>query len=886
MITPKTAIRSSMISEIGSNRLFNITQIANIFGIDLRSVPFVSKLLMELITRQVFFGIIDEENLSIIPQLASPTGFLEIPFLPTQVIMQDYTAVPVLVDLASMRDEVAQAGGDPELINPVIHTDVIIDHSIQVDTYGTNKAYDTNMSNEFDRNIERYEFLRWAERSFSNLTVYPPGSGIIHQLNMENITNVITNVTIKGENYIFPEIVLGTDSHTTMINGLGVLGWGVGGIEAESVMLGQPTSLLVPEIIGVYVHGTLNDICTPTDLVLYITEILRTSNVTNCLVEFFGPAVHQLSVPDRATIANMAPEFGATIALFPVDYRVIDYLRMTGRQQSAQTTEEYFLHQNMFKTDETVRPNYSRTIEIDISKVTICISGPKSPDERMDLSYLPDSFREVIRENRATESKYPVKKQVLDITDGAIAIAAITSCTNTSNPYSMIAAGLLAKKAVERGLQVPHFVKTSLAPGSKVVTRYLRNSGLLTYLEQLGYFIVGYGCTTCSGSSGPLSEHMEKQIMENGIKVAAVLSGNRNFPARIHPLVQANYLASPALVVALSLAGTVDINLLSEPIGKDFVGNLVYLDEIWPSRSEIELILNEFVSEKVFQEEYRAIHSEINKLWDSIPCSSSQVFPWNSNSTYIQKSPFFDRKEIEELQRGARILALYGDKITTDHISPAGQILTGTPAGIYLDRKGVEVYKYNTFGSRRGAHELMIRGAFSNVHLINGIVPSIAGGWTKHFPTEQVMTIFDACMRYSADGVPLVIFAGEQYGSGSSRDWAAKALNMLGVKVVFAKGFERIHRSNLVRMGILPIQLPETVDHVSLGLKGDEVIYMEGIEDLTQKTKAPIIVNKSNGERVSFQASVRLDTEEERQFFKEGGILPFSLKKILKVQGG
>jgi len=889
-------------------------------------LPFTIKILLENILRNIDNKAITEDDAITIAKWPSTIGIKEIPFLPARVILQDFTGVPAVADLAAMRSAMKSLGGDPRKVNPIIPVDLVIDHSIQVDYYGTSYAFTLNLEKEFERNRERYIFLKWAQKAFNNFRVVPPGRGIIHQVNLEYLATVVQLREQNNELIAFPDTVLGTDSHTTMVDGIGVLGWGVGGIEAEAVMLGQPYYMLVPEVVGVKLTGELPEGATATDLVLTVTELLRKKGVVGKFVEFYGPGVSKLSAPDRATISNMSPEYGATAGFFPIDDVTLQYLRITGRDESLiKLVEWYAKLQGIFRTDDMPDPIYSEVIELDMSTIEPSIAGPKNPEDRIPLYKAKEAFLTILMEylkskkamnggtskiNKVSLSEgeplennektntisvpetalSPVKIQIGDqesaLFNGSVVIAAITSCTNTSNPSVLIGAGLLAKKAVERGLRTKPYVKTSFAPGSRVVTEYLASAGLLPYLEALGFHIVGYGCTTCIGNSGPLPSPIAKAISDNDLFTVAVLSGNRNFEGRIHPLVKAAYLASPMLVVIYALAGRMDIDLTKEPIGYDPNGNPVYLKDIWPSQKEIKEVIEKSINPKMFKEKYADIFKG-EERWERLPAPESELYSWDPKSTYIQEPPFFkdmssEPPELSDI-KGARVLALLGDRITTDHISPAGSIPKDSPAGRYLIEHGVDPIDFNTYGARRGNHEVMIRGTFANIRLKNLLTPGVEGGWTVYMPTGEKMTIYDAAMRYMKEGIPLIVIAGKQYGAGSSRDWAAKGTYLLGVKAVIAESFERIHRSNLIGMGVLPLQFKEGQNWKSLGLTGFETYNIEGIaEGLKPKKELTVTARKSNGEIIRFNVIARLDTEIEVEYYKHGGIMQYVLRKMLK----
>ena len=788
-------------------------------------LPYSIKVLLESVLRQQDGRVITKEHVENLAKWGTnDVKEIDVPFKPSRVILQDFTGVPAVVDLASLRKAMADLGGDPDKINPLKPVDLVIDHSVQVDKYGTQEALGLNMELEFERNAERYQFLSWAQKAFNNYRAVPPATGIVHQVNLEYLANVVHAVENEnGEFEAFPDTLVGTDSHTTMINGIGVLGWGVGGIEAEAGMLGQPSYFPVPEVVGVKLVGELPDGATATDLALKVTQVLRSHGVVGKFVEFFGPGVPALPLADRATIANMAPEYGATCGFFPVDDESLAYMRLSGRSEEQIKVVETYCKENGLFFDPALEPVYTNVVEINLAEIEANLSGPKRPQDLIPLSAMKKEFNKAITAPQGNQGfgfdeKEIEKEAVVNFANGekttmktgAIAIAAITSCTNTSNPYVLVGAGLVAKKAVELGMEVPKFVKTSLAPGSKVVTGYLRDSGLLPYLDQLGFNTVGYGCTTCIGNSGPLKEEIEKAIAESDLLVTSVLSGNRNFEGRIHPLVKANYLASPPLVVAYALAGTVDIDLQNEAIGKDKDGNDVFFKDIWPTTAEINEVVKQTVTPELFRAEYANVFGD-NALWNKIQTSNEALYSFDENSTYIQNPPFFeglkpDPDEVKPLN-GLRVVGKFGDSVTTDHISPAGAIGKDTPAGKYLRENGVEIRDFNSYGSRRGNHEVMMRGTFANIRIRNQIAPGTEGGFTTYWPTGEVTSIFDACMKYKEDGTGLVVLAGKDYGMGSSRDWAAKGTNLLGIKTVIAESYERIHRSNLVLMGVLTIAI-------------------------------------------------------------------------------
>ena len=821
--------------------------------------------------------------------LKTHTSEREIQYRPARVLMQDFTGVPAVVDLTAMRDAVSRAGADPQRINPLSPVDLVIDHSVMVDRFGSDQAFEQNVEIEMQRNGERYEFLRWGQQAFDNFRVVPPGTGICHQVNLEYLGQVVWTKEENGETIAYPDTLVGTDSHTTMINGLGVLGWGVGGIEAEAAMLGQPVSMLIPEVIGMRLTGKLNEGVTATDLVLTVTQMLRKHGVVGKFVEFFGPGLDHLPLADRATIGNMAPEYGATCGFFPVDQVTIDYLRLTGRDPDRiALVEAYSKAQGMWRDSQSPDPVFTATLELDLSQVQPSLAGPKRPQDRVSLGDIGASFDLLLDTSGKTQqadTAVPVAGETFKLKHGAVVIAAITSCTNTSNPNVLMAAGLVAKKALERGLKRAPWVKSSLAPGSKVVTDYLERAGLTTYLDQLGFNLVGYGCTTCIGNSGPLPDAISQAITDNDLIVSSVLSGNRNFEGRVHPLVKANWLASPPLVVAFALAGTTRINMDKEPLGYDEQNQPVYLKDIWPSSAEV----NEAVSRidgQMFRTRYADVFSG-DQHWQSIAVTAGDTYKWNSNSSYVQNPPFFEDigqppappKDVEN----ARILALFGDSITTDHISPAGNIKASSPAGLYLQQLGVQPEDFNSYGSRRGNHEVMMRGTFANIRIKNEMLGGEEGGNTLHQPSGERMSIYAAAMRYQAEGVPLVVVAGKEYGTGSSRDWAAKGTNLLGVKAVIAESFERIHRSNLIGMGVLALQFVGDQNRQSLGLTGNEKLSIRGLSaDIKPRQLLTVDVERADGTRENFQVLCRIDTLNEVQYFKAGGILHYVLRQLIE----
>ncbi|MCP4162900.1 MAG: aconitate hydratase AcnA [Deltaproteobacteria bacterium] len=855
--------------------MFNIKHLGNI-----ERLPYSIRILVENVLRKMDGKVVTEKDLvQIFNWKKKYDEPLDIPYHPARVLMQDFTGVPAVVDLAAMRDAVEKLGGDPKKVNPLVPVELVIDHSVQIDHYGTKDAESKNVSMEYERNSERYAFLKWAQKSFDNFKVVPPGAGICHQVNLEHLGRVVMEDEIDGKTIAYPDTLVGLDSHTTMIDALGVLGWGVGGIEAEAVMLGQPYSLSIPEVIGVHLKGKLLKGVTATDMVLTITEMLREYGVVEKFVEFFGDGMKNLSIPDRATIANMSPEYGATVGFFPVDEKTIEYLRETNRKDKADLSLAYAKANGLFYDGEE-QIEYTDILELDLSTVKPCISGPSKPNQKIFLQDMTKAF-----ESKVDNVKLDLDGKDIEIKDGSIVIASITSCTNTSNPSVMIGAGLLAKKAVELGLKVPDYVKTSLAPGSKVVMSYLDKAQLTESLEKLGFNLVGFGCATCIGNSGPLHPAIEKTIKDNNLNVAAVLSGNRNFEARIHQVIQSNYLASPMLVVAYALAGRVDFDITKEPIGKGADGSDVYLKDLWPEDSEIADLVKSSLKEEFFSSEYGKVFDG-DKLWKELPDVSSLTYVWDEKSTYIKNPPYFEGFSMDVTPpkdvNDANALVVLGDGTTTDHISPAGAIPEEYPAGKYLISQGQTVEKFNSYGSRRGNHEVMMRGTFGNVRLKNKLVGGEKeGSYTVKFPEKTESYIYDASMAYKDDKKELVVLAGKEYGTGSSRDWAAKGSFLLGVKAVIADSFERIHRSNLVGMGVLPLVFKEGENVDKKGLTGFETFSIEGIEDITPRKEMTVKAVKENGETTEFKVITRLDTEMEVDYFKNGGILPYVLRKMI-----
>ncbi|ETT75721.1 aconitate hydratase 1 [Paenibacillus sp. FSL R7-277] len=867
---------------------------------DISSLPFSIKVLLEAAVRQYDGRAITEEH---VKQLANWSGGIdrnkEIPFIPARIVLQDFTGVPVVVDLAAMRDTVKKAGGDPKKINPLVPVDLVIDHSVMVDAFGTADALEYNMNVEFERNEERYRFLRWAQTAFNNFRAVPPATGIVHQVNLEYLASVAATKTIDGETVVYPDSLVGTDSHTTMINGLGVVGWGVGGIEAEAGMLGQPLYFVTPDVVGFKLTGSLMEGATATDLALTVTQMLRKKGVVGKFVEFYGPGLANISLADRATVANMAPEYGATVGFFPVDEETLAYLRSTGRpDELVELVGDYYKAQGMFRTAETPDPTFSDVIELDLASVVPSLAGPKRPQDRVELTHMKENFEGIIRtpvdkggyglsdEKIAEEVEIQHKNgSTSKLSTGAVVIAAITSCTNTSNPSVMLGAGLLAKKAVERGLTKPGYVKSSLTPGSLVVTEYLQKADLLKPLEALGFYLAGYGCATCIGNSGPLPDEVSEAITEHDMTVAAVISGNRNFEGRVHAQVKANYLASPPLVVAYALAGTVNIDLKTEPLGYDPQGEPVFLADIWPTTAEIREAVALSLSPEMFRSKYENVFTA-NERWNNIPVPEGELYEWDNNSTYIQNPPFFEHladgvSDIKDI-KSSRVLALLGDSVTTDHISPAGNISTSGPAGEYLRGHGVERADFNSYGSRRGNHEVMMRGTFANIRIRNAVAPGTEGGVTTFLPSDEVMSIYDASMLYQSAGQNLIVIAGKEYGTGSSRDWAAKGTLLLGVKAVIAESFERIHRSNLVGMGVLPLQFQEGHGWSSMGLTGRETFDITGLDNhVLPGQELTVTATREDGTQFDFPVIARLDSTVDIDYYRNGGILQTVLRQML-----
>jgi aconitate hydratase len=892
--------RDTLQTDSGPVTIYRLNALEKAGVANVSRLPFSIKVMLEAALRQADGFEITQEHVEIIARWNSNGNpDAEIPYKPARVVLQDFTGVPSVVDLAALRSAMAHMGGDPRKINPLVPVDLVIDHSVQVDRFGSVFALLYNAEREFERNRERYEFLKWGQQAFDNFRVVPPATGIVHQVNLEYLASVVLTGSPNGNGGLeaYPDTLVGTDSHTTMINGLGVLGWGVGGIEAEAVMLGQPIYMLLPDVVGFKLTGHLPDGATATDLVLRVTEILRKKGVVGKFVEFYGPGLSRLSLADRATIGNMAPEYGATIGFFPVDEETLRYMIGTGRDEGlVDLVERYMKEQGLFRTDDTPDPEFSVTLELDMSTVRPSMAGPKRPQDRLDLDTVGPRWKSMLSapvgsqgfglEKEKLDVQVPVnfKNTDFSLSHGDVVIAAITSCTNTSNPSVMIGAGLLAKKAVERGLDVKPWVKTSLAPGSKVVTRYLESSGLIPYLEALNFHTVGYGCTTCIGNSGPLPEPISQAIHQGDLVAAAVLSGNRNFEGRISPDVRANFLASPPLVVAYAIAGTVDIDIVNEPLGVDPNGEPVYLHDIWPTQDEIQREIRRSLNPQIFKEEYGDVFTG-NEQWNEVTVATGDIYQWDPESTYIQEPPFFqdmspELPPVEEI-RGARVLAVMPDSTTTDHISPAGSIAANSPAGRYLTEKGVPRTEWNSYGSRRGNHEVMMRGTFANIRIKNQMLDGVEGGYTVYIPEMTQMAIWDAAERYMGDGTPLIILAGKEYGTGSSRDWAAKGVQLQGVKAIIAESYERIHRSNLVGMGVLPLQFKEGEGASELDLSGFETYDILGLSDeMVPNQEYTVRAIDNQGNVKEFKAISRLDTPVEINYYKNGGILHTVLRRM------
>ena len=865
----------------------------------LSKLPYSIRIVLEAALRQCNDREITQADVKNIASWTPKGARPGIPFLPGRVVMQDFTGVPAVVDLAAMRAAVARLGGDPKKINPLVPVDLVIDHSVQVDFFATAEALNRNTEVEFQRNRERYEFLKWGQKAFSNFRVVPPMTGIVHQVNLEYLADAVMTKEENGETIAFPDTLVGTDSHTTMINGLGVVGWGVGGIEAEAVMLGQPMDMLLPDVIGFRLFGKLKEGVTATDLVLTVTQMLRKKGVVDKFVEFFGEGLNNMSLTDRATIANMAPEYGATMGYFPVDEETLRYMRLTGRSEEViARTEAYLRAQGLFREANSPEPEFTDTLELDLASVVPSLAGPKRPQDRVALTDMKDTFRkaltapvkdrgfELSQEALTKEATFGTNGGSTQMKHGAVVIAAITSCTNTSNPSVLVAAGLVAKKAVEKGLNVKPYVKTSLAPGSRVVTEYLKKAGLIDPLSKLGFNVIAYGCTTCIGNSGPLPGEVAKAVTGSDLVASAVISGNRNFEGRVHPLVKANFLASPPLVVAYALAGTVDIDLNNEALGTGSDGKEVYLKDLWPTQKEIQEAVAQSVTSEMFSDKYSDVFSG-SDMWQNISIKEGDLFEWSEESTYIHHPPYFqtlalDTPAIQPI-KNARVLGLFGDSITTDHISPAGNIAADSPAGKFLQDRGVQPKDFNQYGTRRGNDLVMARGTFANIRLKNIMVAPKEGNWTKHQPSGEVMSIFDAAMKYQSEGVASIVLAGKEYGTGSSRDWAAKGPMLQGVKAVIAESFERIHRSNLVGMGVLPLRFAEGQNAESLGLDGSEVFDIEGLSDKVQpKAELTVKARKADGKVIEFKVTALLNTDVEVNYYRNGGILHTVLRNLVK----
>src|ERR1700720_1925737 len=869
-----------------SHEIFRLDALQQRF--DVARLPFSLKVLLENLLRAEGSGSVaaaDVEALASWDAAAQPSR--EIAFTPARVLMQDFTGVPAVVDLAAMRDAIAEMGGEPAKINPLVPAELVIDHSVQVDAFGTREAFRVNAEREFERNRERYAFLRWGQGAFDNFSVVPPDTGIVHQVNLEYLARVVfaQDRAEGGAQLAYPDTLVGTDSHTTMINGLGVLGWGVGGIEAEAAMLGQPVSMLIPEVVGFKLNGKLPEGATATDLVLTVTEILRRKGVVGKFVEFYGAGLSSLTLPDRATIANMAPEYGATMGFFPVDAETLAYLRFTSRsEEQVRLVEAYTKEQGLFRTDQTPDPIFSDRLELDLAKVVPTMAGPKRPQDSVPLTQAKTSFEKSLAGTAPKHVHVKNNGDNFDLADGSVVIAAITSCTNTSNPSLMLGAGLLAKKAVERGLSSKPWVKTSFAPGSKVVTDYIEKAGLWPYLEKLRFHLVGYGCTTCIGNSGPLPEAIGKAIKDNNLVAVSVLSGNRNFEGRINALCRANYLASPPLVVAYALAGRMDIDIVNDSLGTDKSGKPVYLRDIWPTPQEVETAMRDSVTSEMFRKEYADVFTG-DEHWRALPIPEGDLYAWDPKSTYIKNPPYFEGMPekpgpLADLH-GLRALAILGDSVTTDHISPAGSIPADTPAGKYLIAHKVQPKDFNSYGARRGNHEVMMRGTFANIRLKNMLAPGTEGGWTIHQPSGEKMSIYDAAMKYRDERVPLIVIAGKEYGSGSSRDWAAKGTILLGVRAVLAESFERIHRSNLVGMGVLPLEFLPGETPKTLGLTGHEIFEIEGLaSNFEPRKKMKVRARDASGKEKHFTATARIDTPFEVAYYRHGGILQYVLRQM------
>ena len=854
---------------------FDLNVLANTYGFDLSKIPNSIKILLENLIRNEDGESVTKDMISnLCKEINESKDNFEISFSPTRVLMQDFTGVPAVADLAAMRDALKNKGLDPNKINPLSRVDLVIDHSVMVDYFGNNNAYEDNVKKEFDRNKERYEFLKWGQQTFNNFYLAPPGGGICHQVNLENIATTIWSSKIDEDNYLYPDSVVGTDSHTTMVNALSVLGWGVGGIEAEAAMLGQPISMNIPKVVGFKLIGNLQEGITATDLVLTITEILRKHGVVGKFVEFYGEGLNTLSLSDRSTISNMAPEYGATCGFFSTDKETIKYLQLSGKDDhQIEIVKNYTSLQKLW-VDQDYDPDFDEELSLDLSTIEPSVAGPKRPQDKILIRDIPQVFKTI------DDTKFDREETNKKLQSGDVVIAAITSCTNTSNPNVMVAAGLVAKKAVELGLSVKPWVKTSLAPGSKVVSDYLDKANLTKYLDQIGFNLVGYGCTTCIGNSGPLEEWVSNEIKSKNLTVCSALSGNRNFEGRVHQEVKANFLASPPLVVAFALAGNMNINLFNEPIGISSLGNEVYLKDLWPSSDEINKIVENSLTTQMFKTRYDEIYKG-DKNWQSIKSISNKTYSWNSSSTYIKHPPFFsdEKKQTEDIIN-ARILAMLGDSVTTDHISPAGAIKADSPAGKYLNERQITRKDFNSYGSRRGNHEIMMRGTFANIRIKNEIIPGVEGGITKFFDSDEQMSIYDAAIEYEKKNIPLVVFAGKEYGTGSSRDWAAKGTKLLGIKAVIAESFERIHRSNLIGMGVLPLQFIDGENKKTLRLDGSELVSIKGLDSISPNSEIDCEIESDKKRNIKLLC--RIDTIKELDYYKQGGILQYVLNSIIK----
>ena len=881
----KLKVKETIKSKVGEVLIYNIQKLKDLNLGDPSKLPYSHRILLENLLRNLDGKRVKMDHLLTVCQWDSKSNIIsEVPYIPSRVLLQDFTGVPSVVDLAALRSAIKRAGGNPSDINPKIPVDLVIDHSVQVDYYGSKDARELNEKVEMGRNHERYKFLKWAQSVYKNFRVVPTSRGICHQVNLEYLASVIHIREEEGELKGYPDTLVGTDSHTTMINSLGVFGWGVGGIEAEAVILGQPIYMNVPKVVGVKLVGEIKEGITATDVVLTVTQILRKYGVVGKFVEFYGPGLNKLSLADRATIANMSPEYGATMGYFPITEETLKYLRNSGRKkENVDFVEQYAKRVGLFYTDDAPQPNYSEDLEINLSEVEPSLAGPIRPQDRIPLSKMKTSF---VEHMKTTLNKSDELEKISDgnnLSHSSVVIAAITSCTNTSNPAVMIGAALLARNAIEKGLKVKNFVKTSFAPGSRVVIDYLKDAGLIHYLEELGFHLVGFGCTTCIGNSGPLKDELINEIQGKDLVVASVLSGNRNFEGRINPHTRVNYLASPPLVVAFALAGTVAINMEKEPLGNDPEGNPVYLKDIWPNSKEIIEISDKFVTPQLYSKEYGEIFKGWD-LWNELKPPKEEVYQWEEDSTYIREPPFFIDFPLEKPPlidiEDARVISLMGESVTTDHISPAGTIPVDMPAGKFLISKGIDVNNFNSFGSRRGNHEIMMRGTFGNIRIKN-FLANREGGWTIYHPTKEIIPIYDAAMKYIDSGTPLIVIAGTDYGMGSSRDWAAKGTQLLGIKAVIAESFERIHRSNLVGMGVLPLQFKEGENATSLGLTGEEIFNIFGINDVEPLSELSVIARRTNDEELRFKVITRLDTPIDIEYFQNGGILQTVLRKML-----